>query len=63
MRRVETTRLTVHPKFAIGEVDPRLFGGFLEHMAAATPTGSCRPPRTTGSPRGTRRLDIRHLIR
>ena len=29
---MEETTLTLHTAFEIGEVDPRIFGGFLEHM-------------------------------
>ena len=26
----KTTKLTLHPKFTIGEISPRLYGAFLE---------------------------------
>jgi alpha-N-arabinofuranosidase len=32
---LETTTITLHTKFQIGQVDPRIFGGFLEHMGRA----------------------------
>jgi alpha-N-arabinofuranosidase len=40
---VEPTTLTLHPSFAIGRVDPRLFGGFLEHMGRAVYEGVYHP--------------------
>jgi len=30
-----STTITLHTKFRIGEVDPRIFGGFLERMGRA----------------------------
>ncbi len=38
-----TTTLTVHSEFEIGPVDPRLFGGFLEHMGRAVYEGVYDP--------------------
>jgi alpha-N-arabinofuranosidase len=44
---MEPTTLTLHSRFQIGRVDPRIFGGFLEHMGRAVyegvydPTCSC----------------------
>ena len=35
--------LTVHTQFQIGEVDPRIFGGFLEHMGRAVYEGVYQP--------------------
>jgi hypothetical protein len=29
---MESTKLTIHTQFQIARVDPRIFGGFLEHM-------------------------------
>jgi alpha-N-arabinofuranosidase len=40
---METTTITLHPKFQIGQVDPRLFGGFLEHMGRAVYEGVYDP--------------------
>jgi alpha-N-arabinofuranosidase len=47
---MEPTTLTLHTRFQIGRVDPRIFGGFLEHMGRAVyqgvydPTCSCADP-------------------
>jgi len=40
---METTKLVLHSKFQIGEVDPRIFGGFLEHMGRAVYQGVYEP--------------------
>jgi alpha-L-arabinofuranosidase len=43
---MDTTRIFLHSRFAIGDVDPRIFGGFLEHMGRAVYEGVFEP----GSP-------------
>jgi alpha-N-arabinofuranosidase len=40
---METTTLTLHSHFEIAEVDPRLFGGFLEHMGRCVYEGVFEP--------------------
>ena len=40
---METTRIHLHTGFPIGVVDPRLFGGFLEHMGRAVYQGVYEP--------------------
>jgi alpha-N-arabinofuranosidase len=40
---METTRVHLHTRFPIGTVDPRLFGGFLEHMGRAVYEGVYEP--------------------
>jgi alpha-L-arabinofuranosidase len=40
---MDTTTITLHPKFEIGQVDPRIYGGSLEHMGHAV-YGSCTFP-------------------
>ena len=37
------TRITLHTEFRIGRVDPRVFGGFLEHMGRAVYEGVYDP--------------------
>ena len=32
---MDATTITLHTRFQIGPVDPRIFGGFLEHMGGA----------------------------
>ncbi len=43
MPSIGPTRLTLHTGFRIGEVDPRIFGGFLEHMGRAVYEGVYQP--------------------
>jgi len=40
---METTTITLYTKFQIGQVDPRIFGGFLEHMGRAVYEGVYDP--------------------
>jgi alpha-N-arabinofuranosidase len=37
------TKLTLHSQFQVGRVDPRIFGGFLEHMGRAVYQGVYEP--------------------
>jgi alpha-N-arabinofuranosidase len=37
------TRVSLHSRFRIGQVDPRIFGGFLEHMGRAVYQGVYDP--------------------
>ncbi|MBM3134669.1 MAG: alpha-N-arabinofuranosidase [Chloroflexi bacterium] len=40
---MDTTTITLHTQFPIGKVDPRIFGGFLEHMGRAVYEGVYEP--------------------
>jgi alpha-N-arabinofuranosidase len=40
---MNTTRILLHPSFKIGPVDPRVFGGFLEHLGRAVYEGVYEP--------------------
>ena len=40
---METTKLTLHSQFQVDRVDPRIFGGFLEHMGRAVYQGVYEP--------------------
>jgi alpha-N-arabinofuranosidase len=40
---MKTTVITLHTDFQIGEVDPRILGGFLEHMGRAVYEGVYDP--------------------
>ena len=40
---MEATTLTLHPSFIVGDVDPRIFGGFLEHMGRCVYEGVYEP--------------------
>lgn len=51
---LETT-LTLHTKFQVGQVDPRIFGGFLEHMGRAIYEGVYQPDSVHADEDGFRR--------
>ncbi len=40
---MKPTRIRLHPAFALGKVDPRIFGGFLEHLGRAVYQGVYDP--------------------
>ena len=46
--------LTLDPAFRIGEVDPRLFGSFVEHMGRCVYTGIYEPDHPTADAAGFR---------
>jgi alpha-N-arabinofuranosidase len=48
------TTISLHTKFQIGSVDPRIFGGFLEHMGRAVYQGVYDPDNSTAGPDGLR---------
>ncbi len=41
--KIDTTFITLHTQYQIGPVDPRIFGGFLEHMGRAVYQGVYDP--------------------
>jgi alpha-N-arabinofuranosidase len=51
---MQTTRLTFHTGFPIGEVDDRIFGGFLEHMGRSIYQGVYDPKSEHAGPDGVR---------
>ena len=46
--------LHLHTQFQIGEVDPRIFGGFLEHMGRAVYEGVYQPESRHADEKGWR---------
>jgi alpha-L-arabinofuranosidase len=48
------TTITFHTAFQIGEVDPRIFGGFLEHMGRAVYEGVYEPDSVHADANGWR---------
>ncbi|MFC8661708.1 alpha-N-arabinofuranosidase [Streptomyces sp. NPDC057199] len=57
-----TARFTVDPEFAIGEVDPRLYGTFVEHMGRCVYTGIHEPEHPSADAAGFR-TDVADLVR
>ena len=51
---MDTTTITLHTQFQIGPVDPRVFGGFLEHMGRAIYEGVYDPNCSHADPDGFR---------
>ena len=54
--------LTIDPAFRIGEVDPRLYGSFVEHMGRCVYSGIFEPGHPAASPDGFRE-DVAALVR
>ena len=55
-------RVTAHARFAIAEIDPRLYGSFLEHLGRAVYTGIYEPGHPDADEAGMRR-DVIDLVR
>lgn len=51
---MDTTHVTLHSQFQIGQVDPRIFGGFLEHMGRAVYQGVYEPESVHADSHGHR---------
>ncbi|GAA2537254.1 alpha-N-arabinofuranosidase [Winogradskya consettensis] len=54
--------LTVDPAFRVGEVDPRLYGSFVEHMGRCVYTGIYEPEHPSADANGFRQ-DVTALVR
>ncbi|MEV6843613.1 alpha-N-arabinofuranosidase [Actinoplanes sp. NPDC051411] len=54
--------LTIDPALALSEVDPRLYGSFVEHMGRCVYTGIYEPGHPQADERGFRR-DVSALVR
>ena len=46
--------LILHPSFTVGEVDPRIFGSFIEHLGRAVYHGIYEPGHPTADEEGFR---------
>jgi alpha-N-arabinofuranosidase len=56
------TRIVLDPAFTVGEVDPRIFGSFVEHMGRCVYTGIHEPAHPTADEFGFR-ADVADLTR
>lgn len=54
--------VTVHPAFTIGDVDPRIYSGFIEHLGRAVYTGIYEPGHPEADEQGFRK-DVLALVR
>ena len=59
---MDTTHIGLHTGFRIGAVDPRIFGGFLEHLGRAVYEGVYDPKSRHADSRGFRR-DVMEALR
>jgi len=58
----QTARVIVHPEFKIGDIDPRLFGSFIEHLGRAVYGGIYEPGHPSADEQGFR-TDVIDLIK
>jgi alpha-L-arabinofuranosidase len=59
---VPEARLTLDPAFRVADVDPRLFGSFVEHMGRCVYTGIYEPGHPSADAEGFRQ-DVADLVR
>ena len=59
---MKTAKITVNPELAIGEVDDRLYGSFLEHLGRAVYGGIYEPGHPEADDCGFR-TDVLELVR
>lgn len=59
---MRTARFALDPAFTIGEVDPRLFGSFVEHLGRCVYTGIFEPGHPAADADGLR-TDVMELVR
>ncbi len=59
---MNVARIVMDPDFRVGEVDPRLYGSFLEHMGRAVYGGIYEPGHATADELGFRQ-DVLTLVR
>lgn len=60
---MKSTTINLHTKYQIGDVDPRIFGGFLEHMGRTVYQGVFDPESTHADKNGFRRDVLEALQR
>ena len=58
----ETAQIVLADEFVVGDVDPRLFGSFIEHMGRCVYTGVYEPGHPTADEHGFRK-DVADLVR
>ncbi len=59
---MDRTTITLHSAYQIGEVDPRVFGGFLEHIGRAVYEG-VYDPRSAHADEAGFRTDVLNAMR
>lgn len=63
LKHLEPTTVSCHSEFAVGSVDERIFGGFLEHMGRAVYQGVYDPSSKHADDQGCRRDVLGALAR
>ncbi len=58
---LSSAKITIHKDFTVGDIDPRLFGSFIEHLGRAVYGGIYEPGHATAGPDGFR-MDVLNLI-
>ena len=61
MNQKMIARMTIHPDFRIGEIDPKIYGSFIEHLGRAVYGGIYEPDHPTADEHGFRQ-DVLKLI-
>ena len=59
---MRSARFTLDPAFTVGEVDPRVFGSFVEHLGRCVYTGIFEPGHPAADAEGIR-TDVLELVR
>ncbi|MFE2055041.1 alpha-N-arabinofuranosidase [Streptomyces sp. NPDC059446] len=59
---IRTARFTLDPAFTVGDVDPRLFGSFVEHLGRCVYDGLFEPGHPSADEAGLR-TDVLDLVR
>ncbi len=54
--------VVAHPQFVVADIDPRLYGSFIEHLGRAVYTGIYEPGHATADESGMRQ-DVIDLIK
>lgn len=54
--------VTAHPRYIVSEIDPRLYGSFIEHLGRAVYTGIYEPGHPTADANGMRQ-DVIDLVK
>ena len=55
-------KITVHPAYTVGDVDPRIFGSFIEHLGRAVYHGIYEPTHPTADEEGFR-TDVLDMVK
>lgn len=58
----EIAKITLHPEYQIGEIDPRIYGSFIEHLGRAVYGGIYEPGHPTADEDGFRG-DVLKLVK